>query len=339
MIDQNSRNVLQQRQAANVIADGISKLTQAISQGTSVSNVATPRTPASDLASQLQGLSKLIGPGNLTDSLTALVKALDGFKIDEKSLGTLKGLVNDLSIKLRLLAEIEAKLPKNIEMNFPKEFPVKGTVDVGTIKHLPDIKVNNISEVADIVNRALATLQSATVQAIVASKVEPLKEVSIKNDVSVIGINEVVDGLEELKKGFNLLLQKDFGSGLTGEIPKVELTNFRQMIPQPVTNININPLRGVVLATAITVSSTATLLPTTALANRRSLSAYNNSAATTIYIGGAGVTSATGTPVPAGTASPAFDIGPNVAVYGITASGTADTRVLEASSAGEGGAH
>lgn len=80
---------------------------------------------------------------------------------------------------------------------------------------------------------------------------------------------------------------------------------------------------------AITVGTSATLLPTAPLEYRRALVIHNN-AAITIYLGQSDVTSSNGFPLLAGE-KVAFDIGgtPNVNVYGIVASASADVRILE----------
>lgn len=53
----------------------------------------------------------------------------------------------------------------------------------------------------------------------------------------------------------------------------------------------------------------------------------NNSGATAIYVGGAAVTAASGTPIPAG-GSLSFNVDDPSRLYIITASGTADVRVI-----------
>lgn len=343
MIDLNARNQLQQRQATNIIADGIAKLADTIAQSqVKVAQTTTAKTPAGDLAEELRSLQKTIGTGNLTESLGSLVKALDSFQVDKNSLAALKGLVADLSAKVAVLTTLEAKLPRNIALNFPKTFPVTGNVDVGNITSLPPVKITNLSEVTTRLGQLIDSFQAATIKAIASAKPEIPDSVSIKDPIEITNWQELIDGIEELKKGFNLLINKENASGGVFNkdgIQQMELVNFRQMIPTPVTNININPLRGLVATTAVTVTTTPTKLPGNAQANRRALVAYNNSAATTIYIGGSDVTSANGMVVPAGTASPSFDIGPNVLVYAVTSSGTADVRVMEVSSAGEGGSN
>jgi len=79
---------------------------------------------------------------------------------------------------------------------------------------------------------------------------------------------------------------------------------------------------------AVTVGNTATALPTTPLANRKSIAVRNNSGTVTIYVGGSDVTTANGYPVLPYEGLP-FNMSSGALLYGITASGTADVRVLE----------
>lgn len=134
--------------------------------------------------------------------------------------------------------------------------------------------------------------------------------------------------------------------GLQLEAPKVELpsviqaevTNFPpSKTPTPVTNFNINPLRGVVLTTTVSVGTSATALPETPLENRRSFMVFNNDASKTVYIGGSEVTAANGLPVLAQNYSPTIDAGEKMIVYGVASSGTAEVRVIEVSNNAIGG--
>lgn len=86
-----------------------------------------------------------------------------------------------------------------------------------------------------------------------------------------------------------------------------------------------------VLATAVSVDSTAggTALPSSALAFRRIIS-IQNKGDKSIFVGPSGVTTASGTEIPKGAAAE-FNAGPSVAFFAITASGTADVRVLQLS--------
>ena len=81
-----------------------------------------------------------------------------------------------------------------------------------------------------------------------------------------------------------------------------------------------------VLATAVSVGTTATPLPASALANRRAVMIYNNGAAI-IYLGGSGVTTTAGFPLLPGQAV-TLEVG-TLAVYGRVASGTVEARILE----------
>ena len=88
---------------------------------------------------------------------------------------------------------------------------------------------------------------------------------------------------------------------------------------------------GSVLATTITVlaSGSATLLPTSALSDRRRVTLKNKGQAV-VYVGGAGVTATKGLPLEIGEQLD-LSIGPNALVYGVVAAGDTDVdvRVLE----------
>lgn len=140
-------------------------------------------------------------------------------------------------------------------------------------------------------------------------------------------LKDVSDKLNELPKRFPEI---DFPR-------EISVSNFPpQKYPMPVSNININPLRGYAKSRNITITTSITPLPDEVLAYRRSLIVFNNSTQT-IYIGGSDVTTTNGLPVPKNTYSPPVDAGPKLIVYGIVASGTADTRVLELSNENIGG--
>jgi len=114
------------------------------------------------------------------------------------------------------------------------------------------------------------------------------------------------------------------------EFPEsISIDNFPpQKVPQPATNISINPLRGEVHSTSVTVGTTATPLPAEPLENRRALIFYNNGSKT-IYLGGSDVTKDNGLPILTESFSPAFDSGPLQIWYGVTASGETEIRIVE----------
>ena len=122
------------------------------------------------------------------------------------------------------------------------------------------------------------------------------------------------------------------------EMMKVNVGNFPpQKYPMPVTNININPLRGFAKSRSVTVTTSLTPLPDEVLSYRRSLMVFNNDASATVYIGGSDMSASDGLPVLAQTYSPVIDAGPKLIVYGMTTSGSVNVRVLELSNENVGG--
>jgi hypothetical protein len=358
MIDKNARARLAQQQQTKQLINSVTQavssavpkqapvnveakeLTQKIGQLTDTiqkQQVTIPKvvSPTEGLANELRALQRVIGQGNLIDSLKTLSEGLNSFELNTDAVTNLRALITDLNTKLKLLTEIEARIPKEIQIRFPKNVSVNGNVvvdsgkiDVGRIDSLPALKITNLDEVSKSLSILINNLQVATIKAIQASKIQFPDSMNVANPVQVVDFSDLLDGIEELKKGFNLLINKEVATvSFPNKTIPVEIQNW--MIPQPVTNISLNPNRGTVLATAITVTTSLTPLPGTALADRRSMTLYNNSAATTIFVGGANVTSSSGIPVPAGTYGPSLDAGPLNIVYAVTSSGSADTRVLE----------
>ena len=84
---------------------------------------------------------------------------------------------------------------------------------------------------------------------------------------------------------------------------------------------------GRILPTKVTIATTATAVPTTALVGRTTITVKNTGAAT-IYLGHAGVTTANGYPVASG-AELALDLDEAVTLYGIVAADTVTLNILE----------
>lgn len=221
------------------------------------------------------------------------------------------------------------------------------------IQKLSDRVGNN--QQTDKLIEAFSSLQTQISQMVGNSKVDmsPVTQALSRIEVALNRPPEFIDlsGLEtKLDKLTNLLKpqpQKDRTDevikaiqSIKLEVPEIEfpesiaVSNFR--VPQPVTNININPLRGALTNTAVTVTTSATALPTTPADNRRAIVIYNNSASV-LYVGGSDVTTSNGMPVPAASYSPSLDAGPRMIVYGIVATGTANVRVMELANDAIGG--
>jgi hypothetical protein len=96
--------------------------------------------------------------------------------------------------------------------------------------------------------------------------------------------------------------------------------DFRRVYVNSGANIGVEE-------TAVTVTTTATLLPATALTGRRKIYIQNLSNQE-IFLGGSGVTTAGGLRIAAGGVFE-DEVGDDVALYAIKAAGTANVRVLE----------
>jgi hypothetical protein len=91
--------------------------------------------------------------------------------------------------------------------------------------------------------------------------------------------------------------------------------------------VTVASLNSVVRGTAVSVITSATLIPTTILSNRKSMSVRNNGSAT-IYLGGSDVTTSGGYPLKANETLD-LDIGTTSRLYGRVISTTTNIRILE----------
>ena len=87
------------------------------------------------------------------------------------------------------------------------------------------------------------------------------------------------------------------------------------------------PLNSLFKSTKVTIANTATPIPGTILKGRRSM-VIKNEGANTIYLGSSNVSVANGYKLNAGDEKP-FDVGQDIILYGIVATGTEELRVLE----------
>ncbi len=97
-----------------------------------------------------------------------------------------------------------------------------------------------------------------------------------------------------------------------------------------ITTVKVAPMTYSVASTNITVTTTATLLPTTALAGRESVALRLDDTSDTIYIGGSDVTATNGFQLDSSVPAITLDADDTVALYGIVSTGTAVIKVLEA---------
>ena len=86
------------------------------------------------------------------------------------------------------------------------------------------------------------------------------------------------------------------------------------------------------ITNSVTVTTTATPLPTTTLKNRKAISIRNYSSSVNIFVGDSGVTAASGYPVLPYESLP-FNMSDGANLYAITESGSADVRVIEVDNA------
>lgn len=211
----------------------------------------------------------------------------------------------------------------SIKQVHPKVQEVKGRV---TIENIPTQKEFPIEEIVQSLKHVEDAIRELKLQTTNTQKIkipEFPSKLSFSEGKDILkAIQGLTDSIEELPDKIP-----------QPRMPKtVEVSNFPiQKIPQPVTHMSINGLQGFAKSNAVTVTSSLTPLPSEILANRRSLVVYNNSDATTVFVGGSDVTATNGLPVKAGNYSPAFDASPSMVIYGITSSGSANVRVLELS--------
>jgi hypothetical protein len=266
-------------------------------------------------------ISSAIQKGNPNEEILKLVVSKED-KSDEREISLLQEI-------FRALIGISTSI-RGFKIEFPKIFNVVGKVRVDNLNELSDVKVRNLNELGPYFQQLGEDIKKISMALAIAGKVAPIVQVK---DVSLS--QDALKPLETLLSGIKTSSAPSDNKSVVEALGRVEevlsvLANRPSMTTAPVTNININSLRGPALTTGVSVGTDATALPSTPLDNRRTLIIYNNSSAT-VYLGGADVTTSNGLPIPAGSYSPAIDAGVKMIIYGVVASGTADVRVLEVS--------
>lgn len=211
----------------------------------------------------------------------------------------------------------------------PKIFKIQGQVEV---TKQASVNVKNLNELGAFfksLEQKLSLLSNA-----VSTAPPPVVNIP-KFEIPKMtqqGIDpKLIDLLESLEEKIDKLQPQEM------KFPKkISIDNFPiTLTPQPVTNINLNPLQGVIKTSSTTVGTSLTTLPGYGqLPNRRSMVIYNASS-NTIHIGGSDVTTSNGIPVASGDYSNIFDAGYNQIIYGIAATSGNDIRVLESATRSE----
>lgn len=222
---------------------------------------------------------------------------------------------------------------KGIRVDLPKIYNIQGSVKVDS---LPPLNINNFPDLSSAF-KAIAiginNMQEAIIKAVSSQKLQIPDSTSISGDVSMKGTQEILDGLEGLAQGLNVLVkvtQEVRGASADKPLQVEIIKDLPRPMVNPVTNVSINGLGGFFQSTQVTVTPALTVLPPSALSNRRSIIIYNNGSQT-VEIGGSTFTFGNGLPIAAGTYSPALDISAKLIIYGRVTSGSADVRVGEAS--------
>src|SRR3990167_7834184 len=236
-------------------------------------------------------------------------------KVTKESLARVMSLINDAKSSLivnksllpTLISEIKKIIPSKME--YPDIQKVNG-----------DMRITSLPKIEEISKMVISFDQLA----------QELRSRSVPDNKTAITDNKkLLEALSNIKNSLDQL-PKEFPEVIVPN--EVRVSNFPPTkTPLPVTNININPLRGFAKSTSVTVTTALTVLPPETLAYRRSLIVFNNSSSTTVYIGGSTMVATDGLPVLAQTYSPTIDAGPKMIIYGKTTAGSADVRVLEVS--------
>jgi len=260
------------------------------------------------------------------------VQNIDTLNVDNLSQEQVVAKLEELNKKLTNLDSVATNIKalagkKDVVIpQMPKEMEVYGEVGIDS---LPEKLYSQFNELKSEIRGIVGSIQGIKIES------PKQKEVVIPDSFTVKNMDKFEQALKDLQ---------DMVKDLPKKMPVVEFPDVINVgnfpptkTPQPVTSININPLRGVAKTTAVSVGGTATALPATPLTQRRALIIFNNDATNTLYLGGSDVTAATGIPVVAQSFSPAIDAGPRLILYGISAGATLNVRVLEASNEAVGG--
>lgn len=278
-----------------------------------------------EIAENTRGVKgKLVTLSEILDKILA--------KPNTVTVGEVKAVVD--SVKVTNLSDI--KIP---EVVIPKEVKVSNLADIKFPQPQKAEKVD-FSTLEERVKATKSALDKIfdylpTLKPQVFPKIDIPKQVSVKEATKII--EAVEKGTETLSDDLVALSKviKSSGGGVSDGL-EVVVKNFPPThIPTPVTNFNINSLRGVPRSSLVTVGVTATPLPATPLEQRRSMILFNDSGSV-VYLGGADVTVDNGLPVLDQSYSPPIDAGQHMVIYGVASLAGCEVRVFEVSNDSEG---
>ena len=276
-----------------------------------------------------------ITSNELVSSVSDVKKSVKEIKFptpEKLSLDPIVSKLNELQNELKILAEKGKFDPSSLISALGKLEPVKQEkVDLSTVIEATK-KVETAIKGLKFSNSI--TKIDLTPILVALKKLDKPIPVITSEKIDLSSLEKATEGVEKAIREleFPQIEPTDLSNVVEAtENVEAAIRGLRFPVPTPVTQIDVNPLRGVFLTTAVSVGTTATALPASNLANRRSIIVYNNDASADLYIGGSAVTTSTGVPVSAGSYSPPVDAGNSMTLYGIVASGTVNVRVLEMS--------
>jgi hypothetical protein len=306
---------------------------------------------------------------NLKDFLTALFGsvATHTYKVRVENTDTnlykeiaentrgVKGKLIGLDGSLKKILEKEITVPKSEVTVKMSDVTVSNLSEIKIPQPPKEVRVSNLGEITfpkpekaqnvDLspLEQGIRSLESSLksineylpiLKPQVFPKIEIPKQVSVKEAEKIIESQE--KGVKTLSDDLVALSEVIKSLELGGIATNVHVDNFPPThIPTPVTNFNINSLKGVPKSTLTLIGTDATPIPTYPLEQRRSLIIFNDSGAT-VYIGGLNVTTSDGLPILDQSYSPPIDAGQNMIIYGIASSGSNAVRVFEVSNDAEG---
>ena len=183
------------------------------------------------------------------------------FKVDVQNQLSLDNLSKSLEEVKRVLSRVQ---------KVDGEVKIKNPINAMQITKLPKIQeFNDLALRLDLIKKAVEKI-----------KIPEVKIPDLSNPKQEVWLQKIVESLTEVKEGVDNIQFPEIN------IPKtISVDNFPpQKIPNPVTHFSLNALKGSVKTSAVTVTISATKLPSIPLSNRRGMLIYNNSAST-IYIG------------------------------------------------------